>query len=95
VIKLGFVYLLAGLMFAGFALFSVGDRANPKRFGNMAFWGLISLSFLAGDWLGDLGNGWRSWRVSVSWAGAARRPRRRRSGSRSPSGSETSSSSRP
>jgi uncharacterized membrane protein len=57
VIKLGFVYLLAGLMFAGFALFSVGDRANPKRFGNMAFWGLISLSFLAGDWLGDLGNG--------------------------------------
>ncbi len=56
-IKLGFVYLLAGLMFAGFALFSVGDRANPKRFGNMAFWGLISLSFLAGDWLGDLGNG--------------------------------------
>jgi len=56
-IKLGFVYLLAGLMFAGFAAFSVGDRANPKRFGNAAFWGLAALSFLAGDWLGDLGNG--------------------------------------
>jgi uncharacterized membrane protein len=57
VIKLGAVYLLAGLMFAGFALFSLGDRANPKRFGNTAFWGLASLSFLAGDRLGDLGNG--------------------------------------
>ena len=56
-IKLGFVYLIAGLMFAAFALFSIGDRANPKRFGNTAFWGLTALSFLAGDWLGDLGNG--------------------------------------
>lgn len=56
-IKLGVVYVLAGLMFGGFAIFSVGDRANPKRFGNAAFWGLTSLSFLAGDRLGDLGNG--------------------------------------
>ena len=56
-IKLGAVYLLAGLMFAGFALFSAGDRANSKRFGNTAFWGLTALSFLAGDRLGDLGNG--------------------------------------
>jgi uncharacterized membrane protein len=57
VIKLGFVYFLAGLVFAGFAVFSAGDRANPKRFGNAAFWGLAALSFLAGDRLGDLGNG--------------------------------------
>ena len=56
-IKLGAVYLLAGLMFAGFALFSAGDRAKSKRFGNTAFWGLTALSFLAGDRLGDLGNG--------------------------------------
>lgn len=56
-IKLGFVYLLAGLMFAGFAVLSAGDRANPKRFGNTAFWGLTAASFLAGDRLGDLGNG--------------------------------------
>ncbi|WP_394761030.1 DUF979 domain-containing protein [Phenylobacterium sp.] len=56
-IKLSAVYLLAGLMFAGFALFSAGDRANSKRFGNTAFWGLTALSFLAGDRLGDLGNG--------------------------------------
>ncbi|HEX3366964.1 DUF979 domain-containing protein [Phenylobacterium sp.] len=56
-IKLGAVYLLAGLMFAGFALFSGLDRGNPKRWGNTAFWALVALSFLAGDRLGDLGNG--------------------------------------
>jgi uncharacterized membrane protein len=57
VIKLGAVYLLAGLVFGAFALLSAGDRNNPKRFGNAAFWGLMALSFLAGDRLGDLGNG--------------------------------------
>ena len=56
-IKLGAVYLLGGLMFAGFAVFSALDRNNRKRFGNAAFWGLTALSFLAGDRLGDLGNG--------------------------------------
>ncbi|MBS0360543.1 MAG: DUF979 domain-containing protein [Proteobacteria bacterium] len=56
-IKLGFVYLLAGLTFAGFAIYSARDAANPKRFGNAAFWGLTALGFLAGDRLGDLGNG--------------------------------------
>jgi uncharacterized membrane protein len=56
-IKLGVVYLLAGLMFAAFAGFSATDRNNPKRFGNAAFWGLVAASFLAGDRLGDLGNG--------------------------------------
>ncbi|WP_374468595.1 DUF979 domain-containing protein [Phenylobacterium sp.] len=56
-IKLGAVYLLAGLVFAAFSIFSATDRNNPKRFGNAAFWGLVALSFLAGDRLGDLGNG--------------------------------------
>jgi uncharacterized membrane protein len=56
-IKLGAVYVLGGLMFAGFAVFSALDRSNRKRFGNAAFWGLVALSFLAGDHLGDLGNG--------------------------------------
>lgn len=56
-IKLGFVYVLAGLMFTGFAIFSALDRNNRKRFGNAAFWALVALSFLAGDRLGDLGNG--------------------------------------
>jgi uncharacterized membrane protein len=57
VIKLGVVYVLAGLMFAGFAILSATDRNNPKRLGNAAFWGLVAVSFLAGDRLGDLGNG--------------------------------------
>jgi uncharacterized membrane protein len=56
-IKLGAVYVLAGLMFAGFSVFSALDRNNSKRFGNALFWGLVALSFLAGDHLGDLGNG--------------------------------------
>lgn len=56
-IKLSAVYLLAGLMFAGFALFSGLDRMNPKRWGVTAFWALVAVSFLAGDRLGDLGNG--------------------------------------
>jgi uncharacterized membrane protein len=57
VIKLGAVYVLAGLMFAGFAVLSARDRDNPKWLGNTAFWSLVALSFLAGDRLGDLGNG--------------------------------------
>jgi uncharacterized membrane protein len=57
VIKLGVVYVLAGLMFAGFAFLSARDRDNPKWPGNTAFWSLVALSFLAGDRLGDLGNG--------------------------------------
>lgn len=56
-IKLGVVYVVAGVMFAGFAIFSATDRNNPKRLGNAAFWGLVALSLLAGDRLGDLGNG--------------------------------------
>jgi len=56
-IKLSAVYILAGLVFAAFAVLSAMDRNNAKRFGNAAFWGLVAVSFLAGDRLGDLGNG--------------------------------------
>jgi uncharacterized membrane protein len=56
-IGLPLVYLLAGLTFGAFAALSAADRANPKRFGNAAFWGLFALCFLAGDQLGDLGDG--------------------------------------
>ncbi|HVS75876.1 MAG TPA: DUF979 domain-containing protein [Steroidobacteraceae bacterium] len=51
------VYGLAGLMFAAIAARSFGDRANRKRFGNGAFWGLLAVSFLFGSRLGDLANG--------------------------------------
>jgi uncharacterized membrane protein len=56
-ITVQWAYSLAGLMFASFAILSVRDRANPRRFGNAAFWGLMALSLLAGDALGDFGNG--------------------------------------
>jgi uncharacterized membrane protein len=56
-IRVGFVYLLAGLMFAAFAVFSALDRNNSKRVGNAVFWGLVAVSFLAGDRIGDLANG--------------------------------------
>ncbi|MBL8554578.1 MAG: DUF979 domain-containing protein [Phenylobacterium sp.] len=56
-IRIGVVYVLAGLVFAAFAVLSAMDRANGKRLGNAVFWGLVATSFLAGDVLGDLGNG--------------------------------------
>jgi uncharacterized membrane protein len=51
------LYTLAGAMFAAFALLSALDGRNPKRLGNAAFWGLMALSLLAGDLIGDFGNG--------------------------------------
>ncbi|MGL4543868.1 MAG: DUF979 domain-containing protein [Polymorphobacter sp.] len=56
-IGLGSVYTLGGIVFAAIALLSARDRANAKRWGNAAFWGLLALSFLGGSHLGDLGNG--------------------------------------
>ena len=56
-IGLSQVYALAGLVFAGFSVMSLRDAANPRRRRNALFWGLFALSFLAGDHLGDLGNG--------------------------------------
>ena len=56
-ITLHHLYILAGAMFAAFALLSALDPANPKRFGNAAFWGLMAASLLAGDAIGDFGNG--------------------------------------
>jgi len=51
------VYLLAGLVFAAVAVLSARDVSNSRRWGNAAFWALLALSMLAGDRLGDLGNG--------------------------------------
>ncbi len=56
-IGLSAVYALAGLMMAGIAVSSARDRANPRRWRNALFWGLLAASFLAGDRLGDVGNG--------------------------------------
>ena len=56
-ITLQWLYALAGLMFAAFAVLSALDGRNRKRFGNAAFWGLMAASLLAGDAIGDFGNG--------------------------------------
>ena len=56
-IGLGWLYAAVGLLFAAVAVLSAIDRANPKRLGNGAFWGLMALSLLAGDRIGDVGNG--------------------------------------
>ena len=56
-ITLQWLYVLAGAMFAAFALLSALDRVNRKRLGNAIFWGLMALSLLAGDAIGDFGNG--------------------------------------
>ncbi len=52
-IGLGFVYLIAGCFFAGCAILGMVDR----RWANALFHGLLATSFLAGDRIGDLGNG--------------------------------------
>ena len=56
-ITLHWLFALAGAMFAAFALLSALDRSHSKRFGNAAFWGLMALSLLGGDVIGDFGNG--------------------------------------
>jgi uncharacterized membrane protein len=56
-IKVGAVYLLAGIVFAAISIFSGLDRSNPKRWGAAAFWGLFAASFLFGDRVGDFANG--------------------------------------
>jgi len=56
-INLHWLYVLAGAVFAGFAIGSARDETNPKRWGNAIFWLLVMLSFWFGDLIGDLGNG--------------------------------------
>ncbi len=56
-IGLPLLYMLAGALFAAVALRSALDPTNRKRMGNAAFWGLMALSLLAGDAIGDFGNG--------------------------------------
>ncbi len=56
-IGLAGIYVVGGLFFLATAWFSARDRDNPRRWRAAGFWGLLALSFLAGDRLGDLGNG--------------------------------------
>ena len=56
-IGLGAVYVLAGLVFAGFALFTAREPPRPGRNRMALFLALVAFSFIAGDRLGDLGDG--------------------------------------
>ena len=56
-ITLTWLYVLTGLMFGAFAVLSLSDRTNRRRYGNAAFWALLAISFFFGDYLGDVGNG--------------------------------------
>jgi uncharacterized membrane protein len=56
-INLHWLYVLAGVVFAGFAIGSARDESNSKRWGNAAFWALLASSFWFGDFFGDIGNG--------------------------------------
>ncbi|NNM75887.1 DUF979 domain-containing protein [Sphingomonas sp. ID1715] len=65
------LYTFTGLIFAAYAVLS----ARQRRFGNAAFWSLVALSFLAGDRLGDLGNGLLVLAlVALAALGALRKP---------------------
>ena len=56
-IGLGFVYLLMGALTAGVAVVNARDASNPRRWRAALFWGLWSLTFVAGSWLPDLAAG--------------------------------------
>lgn len=56
-INLHWLYIFAGVVFATFALGSARDESNTKRWGNAAFWSLLTVSLWFGDFLGDIGNG--------------------------------------
>lgn len=56
-IGLNIVYPFAGFVFLAFSGSALRDRSNAKRFGNALFYALIALSLIAGDRLGDIGNG--------------------------------------
>src|SRR6476620_1859107 len=56
-ITLHWLYYLAGAMFAAFAILGATDRSNPRRFGNADFWGLMAVSLIFGDRIGNFGNG--------------------------------------
>jgi len=56
-ITLTHAYIAAGIFFAAMSLLSALDASNKRRIANFLFWGMLAASFLAGGYLGDLGNG--------------------------------------
>ncbi len=56
-ITLQHAYIVGGLFFAAMSILSALDSSNARRLRNFLFWGLLATSFLAGNYLGDFGNG--------------------------------------
>lgn len=56
-ITLVHAYSVAGVFFAVMSLLSIRDASNTRRIATFLFWGMLATSFLAGAYLGDLGNG--------------------------------------
>jgi uncharacterized membrane protein len=56
-IRLEYVYILAGLMFGAFAVMQAFDRSHPKWWRNVLFWGVYAVTFLFGSYLPDVVNG--------------------------------------
>jgi uncharacterized membrane protein len=54
---LEWLYRMMGILTAAAAIINLRDTAHPHRYWNAIFWGLWSVSFLAGSWLPDLANG--------------------------------------
>ena len=50
-ITLEYVYVLIGLFLLVAALQTLSDRSNARRFSTAAFWGLLAVAFVAGDYL--------------------------------------------
>ncbi|HVA55476.1 MAG TPA: DUF979 domain-containing protein [Gammaproteobacteria bacterium] len=50
-IRLEFIYILAGLLFSTVAVLEFLDSANPKRFRKTIFWGIYGVTFLFGSLL--------------------------------------------
>jgi uncharacterized membrane protein len=57
VIKLEFIYVLMGIMFAGVAVVNARDASNHRRVQNTLFWGVYAVTFLVGSRLPDFVNG--------------------------------------
>ncbi|MDE2181386.1 MAG: DUF979 domain-containing protein [Alphaproteobacteria bacterium] len=56
-IGLEVIYVLAGAMFAAFAISHAFDRANARRWRSALFWGCFAAVMLAGSWLPHLVSG--------------------------------------
>ncbi|MGA9853001.1 MAG: DUF979 domain-containing protein [Gammaproteobacteria bacterium] len=90
-IRLEYIYILAGLLFCTVALFEFTDRKNPKRLRKTVFWSIYGITFLFGSVLPSfvtgclvifmvLVTGWKD--LGYSKVDTAPEPERRQSAAR-------------